>query len=176
MSKKCWQEQLRNTVRHLQVRSGQPRISVIGIGNELRGDDAAGIVFTHLLKQKVTNPQLQVIVAGVSPENCLGSILDFRPNLILFIDAANMAAKPGTVCWLDWQDVACLNVTTHSLPLNFLARYLTSELGCQVALLGIQPSDTSLKESLTPDVQRIIEDSSQSFLESISFSAGVTLL
>ncbi len=61
------------------------------------------------------------------------------PDFILLVDAADMGEEPGTVRWLEWESVANVGGSTHSLPLTVVVRYLIEELGCEIGLLGIQP-------------------------------------
>jgi hydrogenase 3 maturation protease len=139
---------------------------VVGIGHELRGDDAAGVAVVRALgraearRSRRGNPRppaarsLLVIDAGPAPENCTAALRRFGPDLVLLIDAAEFGAPPGTVCWLDWRSAAGLSASTHTLPCSLLARYLIAELGCRVMLLGIQPADTTIGASLSPAVRR----------------------
>jgi hydrogenase 3 maturation protease len=76
---------------------------------------------------------------------------------VLLIDAAQMNETPGAIKWLAWQDTQGLSASTHTLPLYMLAQYLTAELNCEVALIGIQPGDTILDTSLSPAVQQAVE-------------------
>jgi hydrogenase 3 maturation protease len=140
-----------------QLKQGQPRIAVVGVGHELRGDDAAGMVLAQMLKSKVSEKQeILVIPAGSAPENCTGLLRRFAPDLVLLIDAAHMDLEPGEIQWLDWQTTMGLSASTHSLPLHMFSSYLCSELGCEVALLGIQPASISLGVDLSPNVRETV--------------------
>jgi len=68
-----------------------------------------------------------------------------------------MDEPPGAVRWLDWQEITGVSASTHTLPLHLLARYLMTELGCIVSLLGIQPATNALDAPLSPDVQDAVE-------------------
>ncbi len=82
---------------------GLPRVAIVGIGNELRCDDAAGSLVArglHDLQQAVNGSrplvyETLVIDAGEAPENITGNLRTFKPGLILFIDAAEMGKAPG---------------------------------------------------------------------------------
>jgi len=158
MSDKFWQERLRQMVAGLPTGNGRPRITVVGVGHELRGDDGAGPFLARMVSQRGQNGQLQAVEAGPAPENCNGQIARCRPDLILFVDAAEMGAAPGAVRWLDWEEVAETVSTTHSLSLAFLANYLAGELGCSVALIGIQPASVAPGTELTPAVAQAVEE------------------
>ena len=129
------------------------RLSILGIGSELRGDDAVGFEIATRLQSRLDSSTCQVIAAGASPENFTSLLRSFQPALVLLIDAAQMDEPPGTIRWLTPQDIAALPATTHALPLNLLTRYLQNELSCQVALIGVQPQQTEFHAPLTPEIQ-----------------------
>ena len=142
------------------------RVAVVGIGHELKGDDAAGVkVARALLRRQRAGSQdasrpvrisLLVVEAGPAPENVTGAIRRFAPDLIILVDAAEMGEAAGRVRWLAWQDTTGLSAATHALPPYMVAQYLATELSCQVALIGIQLQDNTLGARLTPPVQRAV--------------------
>jgi len=135
-----------------------PRLAILGIGNELHGDDAAGIMVARGLQTALAGRKdVLVLEAGLAPENCTGVLRRFAPELVLLVDAAQMNAEPGDIRWLVMEQIAGLSASTHSLPLSMLARYLHLELGSPVYLLGIQPGDLSFAAGLTPGVQLAVD-------------------
>jgi len=101
---------------------------------------------------------LLVIQAGHAPENVTGELRSFAPKLILLIDAAEMRDIPGAICWVPIQSIEGMSASTHSLPLSMLARYLTLELHCMVALIGIQPKSNDFGEIISAEVTQAIEE------------------
>lgn len=132
------------------------RVAVMGIGNELRGDDAAGVLAVRALREAQCETFL-VIEGALAPENHTGALRRFRPDLVLLIDAAEMGEQPGCVRWLAAADTEGLSPSTHTTPPSMLARFLTESLGCEVALVGIQPSDTSFGAPVSPAVSAAID-------------------
>jgi hydrogenase 3 maturation protease len=157
MLNKPWLTSLKTTLERT-TKPGIPiRLAVLGIGHELGGDDAAGVRVAGLLrKSAVGNDQLLSLEAGPAPENFIGKLRSFHPSLVLLVDAALMNSAPGTIQWLDWQDTQGFSASTHTLPLHILASYLTEDLGCEVALIGIQPRQTFETTPLTPEVRRAV--------------------
>ena len=51
-----------------------------------------------------------------------------------------------------------MSASTHSLPLSMLAQYLTLDLNCTVALLGIQPGSNSVSDNISPEVSRALQE------------------
>lgn len=141
-------------------------MAVVGVGQTLKGDDAAGVLVAQALvkRQRAGSSDaprpapfsLLVVEAAHAPENCTGAIRRFAPDLVVLVDAAEMGDPPGTIRWLDWRDTAGLDVSTHTLSPSMVARYLVAELRCEVALIGIQPQDTSLGVPVSPPVRRAV--------------------
>lgn len=145
-----------------------PRIALLGIGNELRGDDAAGVLIAKALiarhplsvdQQLEANyrPATLVIEADTAPESCTGQLRHFHPDLVILLDAANLNTVPGTAHWIHWEDTVGLSASTHTLPPSVLGTYLVHEFGCEVYLLGIQPALTTIGRPPSLLVEKAIE-------------------
>jgi hydrogenase 3 maturation protease len=153
-----WPQALEHTIERLRRADRPARIAIVGIGHELCGDDAAGVVAARALRRLIAaRDRLLVLDAGPAPENYTGRLRRFAPDLVLLIDAAQMGAPPGAVRWLSWRSAGGLSASTHSLPCSMLAGYLVADLGCEVAILGIQPDDTTIGGPLTQAVQRSLD-------------------
>jgi hydrogenase 3 maturation protease len=129
------------------------RVAIIGVGNELNGDDAAGVrVVRDLARQLPATPGVLLIDGGAAPENFTGPIRRFRPDLVIEVDAAAQDQPPGAVALVDWRDADGFSASTHTLPPTVLATFLTRELGCGVALVGIQPQHLDFGVPMSPAV------------------------
>jgi len=84
---------------------------------------------------------LSVFVGETTPENLTGEIRAYGPSHVVIADAADLGQEPGTVEVVP-PDAPTLGTTasTHSLPLEVLANYLRTSVGCDVVILGIQPA------------------------------------
>lgn len=146
----------------LATRSGDlPRIAILGIGNPLRSDDAAGVLVARQLMKFRFIPDLdfiRVLEAGHAPENCTAELRCFAPEIVILIDAAQMDEGPGAVRWIDMEDLGGLSASTHSMPLSMLAKYLRLELDCDVKLLGIQPNSIEVGETMAAEVQQAVDE------------------
>jgi hydrogenase 3 maturation protease len=136
---------------------GVPRVAVVGIGHPFRSDDAAGLRVVHALAPREWSPNLLICDAGPAPENTTGELRAFAPDLIIFIDAAEMSQQAGTVQWVAGEGIDGMSASTHSLPLSVLTRYLTLELNCRVVLLGIQPGSNEVGEMMSAPVSQAVE-------------------
>ena len=158
MPRPSWKEELHRRLERPGKARARPRLAVVGVGSEMRGDDVAGVLAARAL-MPLGGGSLLVLDAGPAPENVTGALHRFEPDFILLIDAADVGEAPGAVCWIEGQEAEGISGATHSLPLSMLARYLTEELGCEVALLGIQPHTISLLTAApSPEVRQAVED------------------
>jgi hydrogenase maturation protease len=140
------------------VASRRPRIAVVGLGHEWRGDDAAGIAVARALQAALDDEEgLLVIAAGAAPENYTGPLRRFGPDQVLFVDAAQMDETPGAIRWLSWSELDGSGPWTHALSPPALGRFLIDELGCAISLIGIQPAGSEIGASLSPEVANAVE-------------------
>jgi hydrogenase 3 maturation protease len=161
MSKKCWLETLRGILADLEAHGRETRLAIIGIGHELCGDDGLGVAISQALEIVFQNHgHVQVFTAGPAPENLCGPLRWFAPDLVVLIDAADVAQKPGDIRWLDLQKTDGVSASTHTLPLRILADYLIAEIGCKIVLLGVQPAKLAygpISEAVEESVRTIIQ-------------------
>jgi hydrogenase 3 maturation protease len=123
---------------------------VVGIGNPLRGDDAAGCLVARRLRPA---PGLRVIEAQEVPESYLDAIVAGRPGTIVLVDAVALGAPPGAVALLDPRELAPQAASTHRVPLAVLAAWLAREAGSEVVVLAIQPAHTELGAPVSAAVE-----------------------
>lgn len=131
------------------------RVVVLGIGNELMGDDGAGTIAAKLLgKFEIRKSKIEFTVyeAGTTPENFTGPIGRIKPDLVLMVDAADMGLGVGEIAYLDPASMGSLMHTTHNMPLSFLADYIVRTTGCRVCALGIQAGRIDLGSAVSPEV------------------------
>jgi hydrogenase 3 maturation protease len=142
---------LQGLKKALESRRPDAEVVLLGIGSELRSDDAVGLVVARAASEPPI-PAIHCIEAGPAPENFTAEIRRIAPSHLIMVDAAQMDAKPGTTRLLDPARAGGASFATHGLPLGVLAGYLESEIGCAVMLIGIQPQSLEFGEKLTPEV------------------------
>lgn len=158
MSPGSWRAQLQS---RLSGNGRAPRLVVVGVGNELRGDDGAGMAVVRALAARLRTdetPDYLIVRAQNAPESHTGPIRRFAPELVLFVDVAWLGELPGTVSLIPWEQTSGLSASTHTFPLHLLANYLNHETGCDVLLLGIQPGDMELGPGLSTAVAAAAND------------------
>lgn len=125
----------------------------MGIGNELNGDDAAGVWIARRLHSVLRDfPRLLILDCGTVPENAFGDLRRYKPDFILLVDAADIGGKPGMVKYIDPHDTSGFSASSHSLPFSVLSRYVENEFKCGVGLLGIQPASLEFDAGLSSEI------------------------
>lgn len=132
------------------------KLMIFGIGNEIMGDDAAGVLIARelrMLLQGCDHGQFaEVLVAGTNPENFSGLVRQKKPDLVIFIDAADMGRPVGEIVFLSHQDMHSMMHSTHTMPLSFLGSYLEKITGTKVIALGIQAGQIQLEVPMSRPV------------------------
>jgi hydrogenase 3 maturation protease len=129
------------------------RVLLIGAGNTLRGDDAAGPVLVGLLEGKINASLLNV---GEVPESYFSRILDAKADTIVFLDAANFGAAPGDVAVLGAEDIAGCSISTHQMTVDLFFRYIRQNSQAELFAIGIQPAQIAFGEPMSPEVDQSI--------------------
>ena len=147
-------------LRALQERlKGSRRVAVVGIGDELIPPDRPGMFAARELDRHGI-PGVKLFLAGTVPESITGPLRRFQPRHVLFLDAADMGARPGTIAVIDPEQIQASLVSTHVLPLSVVMEYVRQETGAGVTLLGIQPDpgpDNDLSEADRDFLKRNLE-------------------
>ena len=157
-----WKTALNHLLNKRTSDSGNPlRVAILGVGNEMRSDDATGGLVARALSQRecaTHADRVLIIEAGHAPENRTGELRRFATNLVIIIDAADMGEEPGTIQWIPEESIDGMSASTHSLPLSMLARYLVLELNCVVKLLGVQANSNDVGERVSPQVLQAVDE------------------
>jgi len=137
---------------------GARKIVVFGIGNELRRDDAIGLYIAKELKER-ENDFMIVFITDTVPENFIGLIGIIKPTHVVLIDAADFSGGIGEVRIIEKEDITAKSVffSTHSVPLDKIMDYITTEYGCKVVIIGIQPGDVSFGTGISDGMKKAIK-------------------
>jgi hydrogenase 3 maturation protease len=124
-------------------------VVVVGVGNPLRGDDAAGCLVARRLQGI---PGVPAIEAEEVPESFVGDIAAAMPDVVALVDAVDLGAEPGAVAVLEREQVATYAPTTHRLPLSLVMEVVQRRTGADVFLIAVQPSRVDFGTEMTPEV------------------------
>ncbi|MDD1694724.1 MAG: hydrogenase maturation protease, partial [Methanoregula sp.] len=124
------------------------RLAVVGIGDELIPADRLGMFAARQIEHN-NLPGVKVFLAGTVPESITGPLRRYKPEHVLFLDAAEMGERPGTISVIAPGQIQASLVSTHVLPLSVVMDYIEREIGTGVTLLGIQPDSTNPEKDLS---------------------------
>lgn len=127
---------------------GAQHVAVVGVGDELSPLDCLGLQTAREI-ERLRLPGVKVVLAGLLPENMTGPLRLFRPDVVLFLDSAEMGVRPGTIAIIDPGEIRAALFSVHVLPLSVVMEFVERDLGTEVLLLGIQP-DTARDDVLSP--------------------------
>lgn len=161
-----WIEQISLRLQAQQNKQPNKPVLLLGVGNTLMGDDAAGILVIQQLKARMPADSHFILVdTGPTPENFSGLARKLQPGIVVFIDAGNMDEPPGSVGFYTCEEGDGISAFGHSLPLGVLGQYLEMELNCECFLLIIQPGRIDFDVPVTAEVQKAVDDVSRGWIE-----------
>lgn len=141
-------------------------VAVIGVGNELCGDDIAGLLVAQKVQAR-SLPRLVGFIGGPAPENITGEVAQSGAHLVIFVDAADVGLAPGGVKLIPLEEIRGVSFSTHTLPLYVIIDYLAQRMQSKFAVIGIQPADASFG---APVVQAV-RDAAQEVADALSAAA-----
>jgi hydrogenase 3 maturation protease len=136
--------------------AGAEKIAVLGIGNDLRTDDGLGLYFIDNLK--IDDPRIMIENVGSVPEGFAKNLASFGAERVIMVDAADMMKPPGHIEFITKERIGGVAISTHRMPLSFLMMYLEQETGGKTLLIGIQPKSIQFGEGLTPEIQKVVDE------------------
>ncbi len=133
-------------------------ILVLGIGQSLRGDDAAGLEAVRLWQ--VQHPESAAQVNVELSELPGLALLDLLKGMdaAIIVDAVQSSASPGTILRLDPDELASFTpdaVSAHGWgvaeSLQLGRSFVPSLVKCRVTLIGIAGKDFRMGAGLSPE-------------------------
>ena len=128
------------------------RVCLMGLGNTDLGDDGFGVrLAEELLAARVRD----VLIAGTALHRHVSDVVDEGFEHLVFLDAVEFGAAPGSVVFLNSRDMAARfpQVSTHKISLGTWAAWIEATGGTKVWLLGVQPASLRPGQPLTPAMQ-----------------------
>ncbi len=143
---------------------------VLGIGNRLGGDDAAGTCVVDMLNQRrhgaktLLPTEIIAIDAGTAPESYTSVIRRQRPDLLILIDAADMGLPPGSLRTIASDKINILSFSTHHIPIPIFVSYVQEFCG-KVLVIGVQPEQTETGKGISKAVRKSAKKLAETILE-----------
>ena len=146
------------------------KLAVVCVGNTLRGDDGFGPAVAERLQAsavRLHSPQAvksPIFDAGSVPENVLPKVAKLKPEVVLFVDAAEFGAEPGTLRLVSPDELAQGDFSTHAAPLGVAAEYLHEACGAKSMLLVAQPKQIKLGSAMSDEMTKAVEEAAELLL------------
>lgn len=131
---------------------------VIGLGNQFRGDDAAGL---EVARRLISECGRADVIVHDGDMTRLIDLMDGYEEVVI-IDAVVSGADPGTIHVIDATSdpiPTAMHFSTHALGLHDtleLAR-ATGRLPHRVEVVGIEAADCGFRLDLTPEVSNAVD-------------------
>jgi len=149
-------------LREMLAQWRRSRVVILGVGNTLKGDDAAGPAVCERLSRRVS---ARVIDAGATPENYIGPILEAAPDVLFIVDAVDFGGCPGQIRLCTPDQIRTPALCTHALSLNLAIDLIRHERMLEVYLIGIQADGMKLGDGLSPAASSAVETLVSVFIE-----------
>ncbi len=108
---------------------------------------------------------MSILDGGTIPENFTSAIKRENPSHLLMVDAVQMQKQPGQWKIIPLEKIGNYNLSTHSMPLSFLIKYLEITTPSQILLLGIQPEKMDLGDHLSMEIKNSVEKFAKMLLQ-----------
>jgi hydrogenase 3 maturation protease len=138
------------------------KVVILGIGNPLKGDDAAGSLVCARLSGRVP---ATVIDAGGVPENYIGPVLRAAPEVLLVVDAVDFGGPPGQIRVCTPDEIEPRAFSTHALSLHLALDLIRRARRLEVYVMGIQAGTMKLGDGLSAPVQEAVETLAETLLQ-----------
>ncbi len=131
------------------------RVAILCVGNAMCADDGAGPALAERLQ--VDEPW-RVFDCGVAPENWIGPVCKFRPDVAVVVDAIHFDAPPGAIgCWAR-DELAHGGMSTHRASLSMTLQIIEHETGAASLVLGIQPQSAQLGQGMSEAIGAAVDE------------------
>jgi hydrogenase 3 maturation protease len=143
---------------------------ILAVGNPDKGDDGAGPACAARLRARgadAPGDSRMIIDGRETPESQTGLIRRFGPDVTIIVDATLGGHPPGTIFIVEREKMADEGVSTHTISLLYLVRYLEESIGSRVIVLGIEPKTMEWGEEMSAEVYNAVD-------EAVGFLAGLS--
>ncbi|MBI4977054.1 MAG: hydrogenase maturation protease [Spirochaetes bacterium] len=144
---------------------------VVGVGNYLRHDDAAGPYIADTLVNKA--PGLAVLNVEDVLENYVFRIAERTEPNVIIVDAVTTGGVPGSVVFGPMASfIEHAGATTHKAALS-LSSSIFEKSGKKVWLFGIEAKDTGFGAGISPEVRQSADAAVALFMRHAPSTASV---
>lgn len=152
-------------------------ILILGLGNLLMDDDAAGVIAVNQLKEELPETEHLKIIDGGTLGLDLLSHIGWADKLII-IDAIDMDFEPGTIIKAEGHDIDPIfesKLSPHQMGLKdlLLAAELTGDRPKEVVLFGIQVESIQMNMRLSKKIEKNIQKLKTHIIDELNQSLNI---
>jgi len=143
------------------LNGGKPmRAVVLGIGNTILSDEAAGVRAVEALERDYClPPAVQLIDGGTSGMEMIEDLSDL--DFLLVLDVVLTGAAPGTVVTIEGDAIPVFfrkKLSPHQigLPDVLASLELLDAMPKEIVVIGVEPVSLELGLAMTPTVARVV--------------------
>ncbi len=137
----------------IEAVSGPGPVYVLGLGYVDKADDGAGVLVANTLKKTFPDHSFS------EHDGVEGVVMDISgrsgPGVVLFVDAGDLKASPGTIEIVARDQIKDTEISTHRVPVALMAAILERS-GKRVAIVAIQPKCLEFRADMSEEVGRAV--------------------
>jgi len=127
------------------------KILIVGLGNELLGDDGVGL---HAVRELRKDPPAGVRLAEVGTRILHAQHLLEDADVVIAVDAVRAGGRPGSVYRLYAEDAAIQrSYSLHGMGIAGLLRTMPKDARPCIIILGVEPETIDYAIELSPTVR-----------------------
>ncbi len=133
----------------------KPKITILGIGNTLMGDDGVGVTVARDLSTGITHPNINVVIGGTAG---MGLVKHFRDSdIVIVVDSIATGAEPGAIFKFNPDEAGVSSLRSNNIHGMGVAYLVTNArlagANPEVIVFGVQVGDVRPRDdALTPPV------------------------
>ena len=150
-------EEIENIFRDFSFEKEEnPRFAVLGIGNDLKGDDGVGWYVVDKLSREFGKDENLLLLKTSVPENHVKEIADFAPKMLIIVDAADFGKRPGAIKIIKGYQIKESFVSTHTTPLTLFLRLYQADQPVKkpLTIIGIQKKSNEFGQPMSREVRK----------------------
>ncbi len=138
------------------------KVVILGIGNELRGDDGFGPYVAESLQGKVS---ARIFNCGTALENYYNPIVKENPDAIILLDIVDFNGPFGEIGVFEKGDILKVGFSTHNISPRVFIELLESSLKSDIIMVGVKPRSTAFGADLSAEIKESADILSDFFIK-----------
>jgi len=138
------------------------KVVMLGIGNQLRGDDGFG---PHLIESMRGHVGARLLNCGTALENYYNPIVKENPDVIILLDAVDFDGPYGEVAIFRKDDILKVGFSTHNISPKVFMELLENSISAPILMICVKPRTTGFGDELSEEVREAADMLKRFFVE-----------